>query len=147
MIDLQAIFGNGTVPTTAATQSVALPKPIPRPQATEMPTPAVETEWAAVVETPDFDNLPVPGEPCARCGSLEKWWDILRGEHCQRCERATLERSIQWADRATRLRKLARPRKPAPRIAPCCGSGGIVDTQDLGHNLPLQRQPEGFVGV
>ena len=37
--------------------------------------------------------------------------------------------------------------KPAPRIAPSCVSGGVVDTLDLGNKRPVQEQPAGFGGA
>jgi hypothetical protein len=52
-----------------------------------------------------WDEATEPGQACPRCGSLEKWWDILGGEHCQQCEHATLERALRLADRAAWLRK------------------------------------------
>ena len=39
-----------------------------------------------------WDEATEPGDPCPVCGSLEKWWDILGGEHCQQCEHATLDK-------------------------------------------------------
>jgi hypothetical protein len=137
MLDLQAIFGNGTTPTRAAmvVQPEVLPEPIPRPKAAELPTLAADTE---AVEVPDFDSLPLPGDPCPRCGSLEKWWDILGGEHCQQCERATLDKALQWVELAARLRQQPQRQKPAPRIAPGCVAAGRVDTQDIDSGKPLQ---------
>jgi hypothetical protein len=83
------------------------------------------------------------GSPCPKCGSLMKWWDILGGEHCQKCDRATLERAVRLADRAARLRRpemqnhgdanrtpsqeTSLSRNPAPRIDPGCVSAGMTD--------------------
>jgi hypothetical protein len=125
--DVGDLFGNlfgGTVPTMI----VATAQPEGVPEIVELPTPTADPEGADMVDMPDFDCLPPPGDQCPVCGSLEMWWDILGGEHCQRCERAALERSIQWADRAARLWRQAQPRKPTPRITPSCVSGGMVDT-------------------
>jgi hypothetical protein len=82
---------------------------------------------------------------CPKCGSLEEWTDLLGRQHCGVCERATLDKALRLANRAARLREQAQPRKPAPRIAPSCVSGGMVDTQDLGGNRPTQEQTEGLV--
>jgi len=48
-----------------------------------------------------------PGEPCPHCGSLEKWWDLDGGEHCQRCEGDKLARGRRFAEKAARLRGAA----------------------------------------
>jgi len=104
---LENLFG-GTVPTTAAAQSVAMPEPVPRPKAAELPTPTVDTEPANLDSVPDFDSLPLPGNPCPVCGSLEEWTDLLGRRRCGVCERATLDKAIQLADRAARLRKSKR---------------------------------------
>lgn len=45
-----------------------------------------------------------PGAPCARCGSLDKWWDAVGGEHCQACDRRGMTRSQWLARRAILLR-------------------------------------------
>ena len=147
--DVGDLFGTlfgGTVPTTAATvaQSVAVPEPIPRPEAVELPTPAVGTEWAEVERLPDFDSLPLPGDPCPSCGRLEEWTDLLGGRHCGICEADTLDKAIQWVDQAYRLREQAQPRKPTSQDSPGCVSGGMVDTQDLGSGKPLQAMLGGF---
>lgn len=49
------------------------------------------------------------GDPCPRCGSLDKWWDLWDGEHCCRCEPTNVYRSQQLAARA-RLKKASRAR-------------------------------------
>lgn len=46
------------------------------------------------------------GEPCPRCGSLAKWWDIMGGEHCQQCEGALLDRGLRLIARAAAIRKM-----------------------------------------
>jgi len=57
----------------------------------------------------DPDGWPVgsiePAEPCPTCGGLEKWWDLLGGEHCMACERLTLARAHRWAARAAAIRQ------------------------------------------
>jgi hypothetical protein len=136
MLDLQAIFAKGTVPTTAAVaQPVTVPEPIPRPEVTELATPAADplaAEWEKVT---DFDSLPLPGRPCPQCGSLEMWWDILGSEHCQQCERETLDKSFRLEELAAQLRKQAQPRKPAPRIASGCVAGGMDESKHVGGNV------------
>ena len=42
------------------------------------------------------------GEPCAACGSLEKWWDFDNKVHCQQCE--PIRRAFALADLAARVR-------------------------------------------
>ena len=60
-----------------------------------------------------------PGEPCPRCGSLEKWWDLHGGEHCQHCEAEKLKQALSLADRAAELRRQAPFRENrAPQPAP-----------------------------
>ena len=150
--DVTNLFGNlfgGTVPTVAAmmVQPEAVPEPIPGPEAADLPTSAVDTEWAEVVEVPDFDSFPLPGNPCPVCGSLEEWTDLLGRQRCGVCERATLDKALQLADRAARLRQQSQQRKPAPTIAPGCVSGGMVDALNLGRKRPLQSQPAGFGGA
>ena len=70
-----------------------------------------------------WDEATEPGPACPVCGSLEKWWDILGGEHCQVCEREKLDRALRWAEKAARLREQAQPRK---RIAPGCVAAGSI---------------------
>ena len=56
----------------------------------------------------DADGWPADsvdlGEPCPVCGSLAKWWDSWGTEHCQRCERATLDRAHALAEWAASVR-------------------------------------------
>jgi len=60
-----------------------------------------------------------PGEPCPRCGSLEKWWDFWGGEHCQQCEADQLERARGLVERAAELRRRTPPRQNrAPDVVP-----------------------------
>ena len=40
-----------------------------------------------------FDDLPLPGPACPRCGSLEEWIDLLGGRHCGICEANTLNKA------------------------------------------------------
>ena len=63
----------------------------------EMSDAATENDWPR--------SSVDPGKPCATCGSLDKWWDIVGGEHCQRCERDKVLRSQRIARRAAQLRK------------------------------------------
>jgi len=101
-------------------------------------------------ETPEvvpFDDLPLPGPACPRCGSLEEWIDLLGGRHCGICEADALNKALQLADRAARLRQQAQRRKPTARIAPRCVAGGRVDTMDPNSTRPLQGQPESIAGA
>ena len=45
---------------------------------------------------------------CPSCGSLELWLDLWGGQHCQRCQAEGFKRSLQLAERAARLRRVAR---------------------------------------
>jgi hypothetical protein len=94
-----------------------------------------------------FDALPLPGPPCAVCGSLEQWQDLLGRKRCGVCDADVLHKSLQLVNRATRLRQQAQSRKPAPHEPRCCIPGGQVDILDVDGHRPLQRQPEGFAGV
>ena len=53
-----------------------------------------------------WDAAEPPGDPCPKCGSLERWWDLLGNEHCQQCQ--PLHRARALADLAARIRR----RKP-----------------------------------
>jgi hypothetical protein len=88
-----------------------------------------------VEEVPDFDSLPPLGGPCPGCGGLEEWTDLLGRRRCGVCERDILEKAIDWASRAARLREQAQRQKPAPRIAPGCVAAGRVDM------LTISAQP------
>ncbi len=47
----------------------------------------------AIGDAPSFpaDDAPLSG--CPRCGTLELWWDLLGGVHCQRCDREAFQRA------------------------------------------------------
>ena len=49
------------------------------------------------------------GEPCPRCGSLDKWWDLWGGEHCVRCEWTKVDRSQRLASRARFAKRVRDP--------------------------------------
>ncbi|MFZ1933325.1 MAG: hypothetical protein WCB27_01330 [Thermoguttaceae bacterium] len=85
----------------------------------------------AIPEVVPFDDLPLPGPACPKCGSLEEWTDLLGWQRCGVCEADTLEKALQLANRAARLRQQSQQRKPAPRIAPGCVSTVPVDTTTL----------------
>ena len=91
--DVGDLFGNLFGGAAAAVAAM-----IVQPEAAGLPTPAVEPEAAEVEEVPDFDSLPLPGDPCPVCGSLEEWTDLLGRQRCGVCKRATLDKAIQWAD-------------------------------------------------
>ena len=63
--------------------------------------PEADRWWAHCM----FDDLPLPGPPCPKCGSVEEWTDLLGGRHCQQCDGDLLRRSLDLAERAGRLRK------------------------------------------
>ena len=136
MLDLQALFGEQlqAAPTTAA----PAPGPEPTTSGAGAPEDLGETSgavhpidaWLAAQDwsqwryergryigpesdgAGDWDRLPSP-RPCAICGFLGRWFDLLGGEHCQRCEAEALRRALALADRAERLRR-AHPTAPPP---------------------------------
>ena len=134
MIDLQAIFGDGPA-------AVPVPEAVPQPQ---VAPPGVDDDvggrqhddgggqfadwvcrpdchgrmgWQApgLPEAVPFDALPLPGPACPVCGSLERWQDLLGRQRCGVCEAETLDKAMELAERAARLRQQAQPRKPAPQ--------------------------------
>ena len=93
-------------PTTA----IAAPIPIPEPSAGPI--------WPSA---DDPDVIPADVPPCPTCGTLELWWDIRGGVHCQHCDSAPFQRGLRLAKRAARLRRLAGgiptpPRTPHTRV-------------------------------
>jgi hypothetical protein len=133
--DVGDLFGNlfGSSPPRAI---VTVPEPVAN-VASHATSKAV-TSLAALPITAGlaamipFDDLPLPGTPCPRCGSLEEWTDLFGRRRCGVCERATLDKAIQWADRAARLQNQSRQRKPTPQDSGCCGSGGVVERKTSG---------------
>jgi hypothetical protein len=69
-----------------------------------------------------FEQLPEP-KPCPQCGGLDKWWDILGGEHCTECEASKVAKCRRLAERAAELRRLHPPKKTTSP-----GSRGREDT-------------------
>jgi hypothetical protein len=138
---LENLFG-GTRPTIIVTTA----QPAAVPEAVKLPTPAVDPEAANLETLPDFDSLPLPGEPCPVCGSLEEWTDMLDRRRCGNCERDTLDKATRLAERTAWLRQQAQRQKPAPRIAPGCVAAGRVDTQDIDSKRPAQSQLWGRAG-
>jgi hypothetical protein len=65
----------------------------------ESPDLTEEDRWWA-----DDQEVEMP-DPCPTCDSLELWWDLLGGVHCQRCERETFRRSLRLLDRAEAIRR------------------------------------------
>ena len=82
-------------PWLAKAREVAAANPLP-------PPPDDPPELAA------WDELTVEevGEPCPKCGSLEKWWDFDNKVHCQQCE--PIRRALALADLAARIRSRKR---------------------------------------
>jgi len=78
-------------PWLATIREVAVAIPAP-------PPPDDPPELAA------WDEITVEeaGEPCPKCGSLEKWWDFDNKQHCQQCE--PIHRALALADLAARIR-------------------------------------------
>ena len=52
----------------------------------------------------DFEDLPEPGNPCPKCGSLEYWTDLLGGRHCQHCDGDLLRRGLELVQLAGKIR-------------------------------------------
>ena len=84
------------------------------------------------------------GEPCAVCGSLEKWTDALDRERCGVCERDKLDAALRLREKAAELRRRHPPRPnpagaepdgpPAEKTTPQAARGGaITDTSDSEH--------------
>lgn len=69
------------------------------------PMPGVVT----VGDAPSFPGDHAPAPDCPRCGSLELWWDLWGGVHCQHCDAAAFERSRRWAERAVAIRRRMAP--------------------------------------
>jgi len=64
-----------------------------------------ERAWAADAWQPWEDCLPVESiQPCPTCGSLDLWWDLLGGVHCQHCDGEVFRRSLELLDLAERIR-------------------------------------------
>ncbi len=82
-------------PWLVKARELAKTNPLPPPE----PDPPELAPWndVEVVET---------GEPCPKCGSLEKWWDPWGKEHCQQCD--PLRHAIALADLAARIRSRKR---------------------------------------
>lgn len=100
--DAAELFGGlfgGKADVPRAT-SQAEPIPLPVVMVCETPDPPEsDKRW----EVPDFDGLPMP-DPCPKCGSLELWWDLLGGVHCQHCGGDVFRRGLELLDRAERIR-------------------------------------------
>ena len=158
MIDLQAIFGGGSMVSSVASE----PAPVVQPEAApfiDAATPPFSTVVAPFIvpevapmmmmmtpEMAPFDDLDLPGPACPVCGGLEKWTAALGRQRCGVCDGATLEKALKLAELAARLREQAQRRKPAPRIAPGCVSGGMADTLDLGDKRPARCVYGGCAG-
>jgi hypothetical protein len=132
---LDSLFG-AAVPTVIVTVAPAAAAGAVKPL-----TPTVEPNGVDVQDVPDFDSLPLPGDPCPRCGSLEEWADLLGRHRCGVCERDILAKALSWAGRAAKLRERAQRQRPAPRLAPGCVAAGRVDILDVGSNRPMVSIP------
>ena len=82
----------------------------------ESASPVVNPLAADWEDVADGDSLLLPSDPCPVCGSLEKWRDILGGEHCQHCEGETLDKALKMAEVAAQ-RRTANPSKPRKAAA------------------------------
>jgi hypothetical protein len=162
---LENLFSSPTVAAVAMADAAVSPEPIPRPEAADAPADHLAAlpfaDWVRRLdchgrmgwessdppEAIPFDDLLLPGPACPVCGSLEVWTDLLGRQRCGVCERGILEKAMRLVEQAARLRNQISQQEPTPRIAPCCVSGGIVDTLDLNTARPLQGHPRGFDGA
>ncbi len=147
MIDLEAIFGDDAVPAAAvvlqgrrhraADLGGAEPdlfadwvhQPDFRGRLRwEAPNVPEADRWWAVA---DLEDLPQPGGPCPRCGSMELWETIAGTWRCQHCDAVAFRRSLDLIELAARLRAAAPPRTA---VQDCAGgaAGPRADTLDLG---------------
>jgi len=162
MIDLQAIFGDGPAVAKAVVPEPAAAVLGDRLDTAADPLAALPfAEWVlrpdchgrmgwqapGLAEAVPFDALDLPGPACPVCGSLEQWQDLLGHQRCGACEADALNKALELANKAARLRSQAPPRKPALRIAPGCVAAGRVDTLDLDNKRSLQRPLAGLGGA
>jgi hypothetical protein len=100
-------------------------------------TPANPEKIVSCVDAGPWEEATEPGPGCTVCGSLEQWQDALGRQRCGVCERVALNKGLQLAQRAARLRKLTQPRKPAHQDNAGCVPGGVVDMLD-----PKGKRPQ-----
>ena len=84
-------------------QAEAAPKPEPIPPLRPFVAPSDDLPELAA-----WDDVTVEecGDPCPKCGSLEKWWDFDNKPHCQQCQ--PIRRAMALADLAARIRSRKR---------------------------------------
>jgi hypothetical protein len=58
------------------------------------PSPAPVTAFPPLQPGEELVEIPWP-TPCPKCNSYEAWWDILGGQHCQRCEAKQFFRGLR----------------------------------------------------
>jgi hypothetical protein len=88
-----------------------------------------------------------PGPGCPVCDSLETWQDAVGRQRCGICERRILDKGLELAERAIRLRKQSQPRKLAHQDSASCDPVGMVDVLDPESDRPVQGQLPGFSGA
>ena len=74
-------------------------------------------EWVEAVKPP---------APCALCGSLELWWNLLGGIHCMRCHPPVVSsRLLRLRSTCCRTRLATTPRRTTERVT--VGSPGVAE--------------------
>lgn len=72
------------------------------PQASPAPSPV--TAVPPLQPGEELVEIPWPA-PCPKCNSYEAWWDVLGGQHCQRCEAKPFYRALRILRLVDRWRK------------------------------------------
>jgi hypothetical protein len=90
------LYADRPVPSTPEATPTATDSPvIPEPEPSQAgPTVGTGQTWADAID---------PGRPCPRCDSLEKWWDLLGGEHCMICNPPVT--GVKTLEAAQRIRR------------------------------------------
>ncbi|MCX7429002.1 MAG: hypothetical protein NTW96_25670 [Planctomycetia bacterium] len=70
--------------------------------ATPNPEPAVIDATTGDVFA-DWDDAPLPPEPCPNCGSILRWWNVLGDERCIGCDPPT--RGLRFLQHVKRIRQ------------------------------------------
>jgi hypothetical protein len=98
-----ALIHDSPVPPSASWPPPWLAKARESAKASPMPPPPADPP-----ELAGWDKIEVveTGDPCPKCRSLEKWWDLLGNVHCQQCE--PVRRALALADLAARIRSRKR---------------------------------------
>ncbi|MBU4273738.1 MAG: hypothetical protein KKA28_17900 [Planctomycetes bacterium] len=101
--------------------------PAPTPEAADPLATLPFADWVLRPDAHGRIGWEAPGLP-----EVDRWW-----ARCDFLDLPVVPEGFRLGD----------IQEPAPRIAPYCDSGGMVDVLYLGGKRPLQRQPEGFGGA